>query len=588
MIAPLQPQGDACVGAPSASAAPPDSRWKAWNAALNVQRRIEAHLEAGRPRDDLWTLADFRDADATLSPEIRRRVRSRARYEAANNPLVARILDIWVGDLTGDAGPALQIHIPHNPALSRYVEQAWEKWWKLTGQGAKLRAAVRAEAVDGEGVDVLISNPRNLRRQRISLDVVDLECDRLASPRWDNANLSTYIDGVHLDPLTRDPIAYDLLKAHPGTGYLDSLNQIFEHETFDADHVLHAYRKLRPEQHRGLCRYAPALALAGLHRVALEADSKGRQLRAAFAFVIKSTAPPDPGETGDDGRFWQEVSLPNRQGIGTFMPDGYDITQFRTEPMAPELEGLQRIIAGIVSGCFTMPVGRATGVGSDGYARVRGEMLPYHRTIAADRAQVWEPLYLDKVLYAFAFELSLQPEFQAVANGLTSSDVVCHRQWQWPEKDLIVDPSREESAREVRLATGLTTREDELQVPDIDAHDDRAAESWGFADRGAFRAALRGKVFGPAAVSPAPHAPEGEFGGLGRRQFQNNRKAIRDVLQDFIDGHASEVSTRQMLLALGLSDVRATALIDDARDASIDDPELQPDAAALLAQTPAE
>jgi hypothetical protein len=75
----------------------------------------------------------------------------------------------------------------------------------------------------------------------------------------------------------------------------------------------------------------------------------------------------------------------------------------------------------------------------------------------------------------------------------------------------------------------------------------------------------------------------GEFGSLSTLQWRRNIKAIREALQEFSDGTASEVMTLQLLQTLGLTPERAQALIDDARDGTVEDPEVNapPDSAAM-------
>lgn len=73
---------------------------------------------------------------------------------------------------------------------------------------------------------------------------------------------------------------------------------------------------------------------------------------------------------------------------------------------------------------------------------------------------------------------------------------------------------------------------------------------------------------------PLPTAPTGEMAGLGRRQWQNNRKAINDVLQDVIAGTTSEVMAKELLQSLGVPAERAQVFIDDAKDGKMDDAEL--------------
>lgn len=80
-----------------------------------------------------------------------------------------------------------------------------------------------------------------------------------------------------------------------------------------------------------------------------------------------------------------------------------------------------------------------------------------------------------------------------------------------------------------------------------------------------------------AAPAVAPAATmAGEFGNTGRRQWQNNVKAINDVLADLIGQKTSEAMARELLQTLGLSPERVDRLIADAKDnATIDDPELR-------------
>lgn len=88
-----------------------------------------------------------------------------------------------------------------------------------------------------------------------------------------------------------------------------------------------------------------------------------------------------------------------------------------------------------------------------------------------------------------------------------------------------------------------------------------------------------------AATGAQPAAPApGEFGDMGRRQFTNNVKAIRDILDDLIAGKLTDVRAHELLQSLGLDSGRVDRLIADARDNSqIDDPDLQ-QAAKTMAQ----
>lgn len=100
----------------------------------------------------------------------------------------------------------------------------------------------------------------------------------------------------------------------------------------------------------------------------------------------------------------------------------------------------------------------------------------------------------------------------------------------------------------------------------------------------ALAAAAQRLASASAAGAPLPTVPAGEMAGLGRRQWQNNRKAINDVLGDMIAGTTSEVMARELLQSLGVPAERAQVFIGDAKDGKVDDPELgQPAALAQVA-----
>jgi len=231
----------------------------------------------------------------------------------------------------------------------------------------------------------------------------------------------------------------------------------------------------------------PALTLTGMHRKFLAAKVDKAALQAAIAFAIKSMAPGETESAGDDGTLWQTVRLPSRQGLGILFPDGYEPVQFKTDGDSQDVDPFNRIICGLYAGCFSMPLGRAMGeYGGSGYAQIRAGLIPYEKALCADRRQVWEPLWLDPLYEDFMVEFRLMAPMQELLATLSIEDrrsLDLHNiQWNWGFGDLVVDPSRERSAQEKKLRLGLSTREAELEAPDIDAHDRRAAVQLGIVD----------------------------------------------------------------------------------------------------------
>jgi hypothetical protein len=76
----------------------------------------------------------------------------------------------------------------------------------------------------------------------------------------------------------------------------------------------------------------------------------------------------------------------------------------------------------------------------------------------------------------------------------------------------------------------------------------------------------------------AASAPSGEFAGITRQQWNRNRKAIKDVLDEMIAGTTSEAAARVFLSGIGLAASSVDALITDAMDGQIDTPEVLSDA----------
>ena len=64
----------------------------------------------------------------------------------------------------------------------------------------------------------------------------------------------------------------------------------------------------------------------------------------------------------------------------------------------------------------------------------------------------------------------------------------------------------------------------------------------------------------------------GEFMGLSRLQWNRNRKAIMDVLQDFADGKINRSVATVFFSGIGLSQDNIAMLLDDASDGTIDTP----------------
>jgi lambda family phage portal protein len=72
------------------------------------------------------------------------------------------------------------------------------------------------------------------------------------------------------------------------------------------------------------------------------------------------------------------------------------------------------------------------------------------------------------------------------------------------------------------------------------------------------------------AVGTQPATGSGEMMGLSTLQFNRNRKAIAKTLDELSSGVISEAAARVFLSSVGMSEASVQALIDDAKDGSVD------------------
>ena len=141
-----------------------------------------------------WAHADGLSANAANSPEVRRILRNRARYEVANNSYARGIVLTLANDVVG-TGPRLQM-LTADPEANRRIEQAFHQWAKSICLAEKLRTLRMAQIQDGEAFAILISNPQ--LPTAIQLDLRLIEADQVTTPdlQWSDSRAT---DGIVFD-----------------------------------------------------------------------------------------------------------------------------------------------------------------------------------------------------------------------------------------------------------------------------------------------------------------------------------------------------------------------------------------------------
>ena len=230
-----------------------------------------------------WAMADALSADAAASPEVRRKLRERARYEVANNSYAKGIVLTLANDCIG-TGPRLQLLSTDGPVNQR-LEAGFSQWARQVRLAEKLRTMRMAKATDGEAFAVLTANPQI--DSPVKLDVQLVEAERVASPVMPPWPADGDIDGIRLDAWG-NPRSYTILCEHPG----DPASWRTPYDVVSAEAVVHWFRADRPGQHRGIPEITPALPLfAQLRRYTL-AVLAAAETAADFAAVLFTDAPP--------------------------------------------------------------------------------------------------------------------------------------------------------------------------------------------------------------------------------------------------------------------------------------------------------
>lgn len=416
---------------------PTRRRWQPTS--LYLRARYDAAMTTEDNRRH-WAAADGLSARAANSPEVRRVLRNRARYEVANNSYARGIVLTLANDTIG-TGPRLQM-LTSNAEANRRIEQEFSRWAKAVGLAEKLRTMRMARAQDGEAFAILTSNPR--LPTPVKLDLRLIEADQVTTPDL-NALDSNAVDGIVFDS-SGNPVEYHVLRTHPG----DTLGAVGrQYDRLPADSVIHWFRMDRPGQVRGIPDIMPALPLfAQLRRFTL-AVIAAAETAADFAGILYTDAPP--GGEADAAEPFEPIELESRALVT--MPGGWKMSQLQAEQPATTYAEFKREILNEIARCLNMPFNIAAGNSSGyNYASGRLDHQTYYKSLRVEQAHL-EAVVLDRVLAAWLDEAVLIPELWP--DDLGPMPEWLH-QWFWDGQEH-VDPAKEATAQATRLASHTTT-----------------------------------------------------------------------------------------------------------------------------------
>ena len=251
------------------------------------------------------------------------------------------------------------------------------------------------------------------------------------------------VDGIDFDT-AGNPIAYHILRRHPGDGLRDGS---MEADEVSPDSVIHWFRADRPGQVRGVPEILPSLPLyAQLRRYTL-AVIAAAETAADFAGILYTDSPADGAEPAEP---FEAIELEKRALLT--VPGGWKMSHMQAEQPTTTYPQFKAEVLNEIARCQNMPFNVAA-CNSSGYNYASGRLdhQTYYVSIDVDRHDC-ETVVLNRIVMAWIDEavlVGLIPDGLPVIEDWTI-------QWFWPARPH-VDPTKEAAAQAQRLTSHTTT-----------------------------------------------------------------------------------------------------------------------------------
>ena len=388
-----------------------------YDAALHTRRNAEQ-----------WKYSDYLNSDQSLSPEVRRTLRSRSRYECENNSWLYGMIVSHAESIIG-TGARLQIHDLGEE--SNDYEKAFSEWAKSVNLWKTIRTAICTEIRDGEAFIQLTNRPHNTNPCKLYPLLLDAE--RICSPDIATDTDDDFqADGIFFDRYLV-PVRYSVAQEHPAV-------TSGKHYTVDAEYMCHLFRQERPEQHRGapiIASALPSIAMLRAYTIAMLAKMENS---ASVAGVLK----PDPSVIDADSLAdppFSEFSMPQRSWVT--LPSGYSMEQYQLQNPTDSQQSFAMSVKIEAARCILATRNVVLGDSSSyNYSSARLDMQSYDRAIEVQREEIVNVI-LDKIFRQWWLEMR------------PTEDVPVH-DWFFEAREYI-NPSQEANAEKTRLETGTVS-----------------------------------------------------------------------------------------------------------------------------------
>ena len=455
-----------------------------------LKRRVQARYDAAQTTADNrkhWTNADSLSPGQAATPEVRRVLRERGRYEVANNSYARGIVETLANYVVG-TGPRLQM-LTKDKALNARIETAWQEFAAAIRLAAKLRLMRKARAQDGEAFALLVNTDAAVLGVRLGLSLV--EADQFSSP-FSGPYSQSLSDGIKYDG-DGNPKTYSLLGEYPGVGF-----EGLQSTTIPARNVIHWFRHDRPGQLRGLPDIMPALPLFAMLRRYTLAVIAAAESAADVAIFMKTTLPA----AGVAASVPPMTEMEFEQRMAVFAPEGWEATQIKAEQPATTYQMFKQEILNEIARCLNMPYNiAACNSSNDSFASGRLDHQVFYQSIGIERKDC-EEVVLDPLFRAWVEEAR-----PALFVELSVSELA--HQWFWGAPAHI-DPVKDANASDIKLGDGMTNYAIEYAKEGRDSEVElgQGAKELGITLK-EYQALLIQKRFGPKPVAPV-EKPAGE------------------------------------------------------------------------------
>lgn len=417
-----------------------------------VLSRLKATYDAAATtnhNEDYWANATYSSPFDEHSPQVRRKLLARSRYEYLNGSYTKGIIKTLSNDFVG-SGPKLQITDSFwSKQQQNLVERVINRWTREIKLRRKLKRLRIAKCRDGEAFGIFYTDLK--LQSPIKLNFKIIECDHCVDPFQGQAD--NVIDGIRFDE-DGEPEAYYFLFSHPQNSIISGIDPR-EGRWVKASLVIHWFDQDRP-YHRGVPETAPMLPLASIRRRYTLAVLSKAEILSDFAVLLESDATSSINAFLEQGTEDEEFDqFPVDKGMITVLPRGKKAVPLDT---SAAIEGHDDFVNSILkeeSRCVNMPHNIASG-NSGGYNFASGTLdrQLYHGSLARERDDCEDEVLTSKLLPNLFIEIGLQPQFfGATISSFVKAKLPDHT-WRWDALPQHADPQKEANARSIKWKMG--------------------------------------------------------------------------------------------------------------------------------------